>query len=174
MTSGDDLVTRNAAYAESFTPAGLDARPSGRLAVVACMDARLDLLAALGLRPGEAHILRNAGAVVTDDVLRSLVVSQRLLGTTSIAVVAHTDCGMTSFRDEDLASEIAAETGRRPPFAFGAFRDIPEEVRRSVATLVSCPFLPRRDDITGYVFDVATGRLRIVAGTDEESPVSGR
>ncbi len=159
MTSAEDLVTRNAAYAERFTPSGLSARPTGRLAVLACMDARLDLFAALGLRAGEAHILRNAGAVVTDDVLRSLVVSQRLLGTRSIAVVAHTDCGMTSFRDEDLASEIAAETGRRPPFAFGSFPDTPEEVRRSVAALVSCPFLPHRNDITGYVFDVVTGVL---------------
>jgi len=166
MTRGNELAARNAVYAGAFTPSGLGARPEGRLAVLACMDARLDLFAALGLRIGEAHILRNAGAVVTDDVVRSLVISQRLLGTRSVAVVAHTDCGMTTFRDADLAAEVAAETGRRPPFAFGAFSDQVDEVRRSMGILASTPFLPHRDDISGFVFDVATGRLVPVAPGD--------
>lgn len=162
MTETDELVERNRKYATTFVPRHLPPRPSGRLAVVTCMDARLDVFGALGLDLGEAHVIRNAGGIVTEDVLRSVLVSQWLLGTTSIAVVQHTDCGMATFRDADLEDAIAAEVGIRPPFPLGAFRDPVEEVQRSIRLLAESPFLVHRDAISGFVMDVETGRLEPV------------
>lgn len=137
------------------------ARPATGVAVVTCMDARIDPAAVLGLSPGEAHVIRNAGAAVTDDVLRSLVISQRYLGTTEVLVIAHTECGMTRFAGDDLARELAAETGIRPRWAAEAFADPAEEVRQSLARLRADPHV-RADAATGAVYDVATGALREV------------
>jgi carbonic anhydrase len=137
--------------------------PSSKLAVVACMDARLDVYRLLGLELGEAHVVRNAGGVVTDDALRSLVISQRLLGTREIVLIHHTDCGMLTFRNDALKDEITSETGIRPRFALEAFPDPDEDVRQSIARLLACPFLPHKDAIRGFVYEVETGRLREVS-----------
>lgn len=136
--------------------------PAMRLAVVACMDARLDVHRVLGLSDGDAHVIRNAGGVVTDDVIRSLVISQRLLGTEEVALVHHTGCGMLTFDDDELAEHIRRDTGVRPPFALEAFTDLDENVRRSIRRIVASPFLPHRDRVRGYVCDIGTGRLREV------------
>jgi carbonic anhydrase len=127
------------------------------------MDARIDPQRALGLELGDAHVLRNAGAVVTDDMLRSLVLSQRLLETRAVAVMAHTECGLRDVDDDELASRLAWETGQAPPFAFGAFHDLDEHVHRQMARVRSCPWLPHVDDIRGYVLDVTTGEVRTVS-----------
>jgi len=140
----------------------MSAVPSRHLAIVTCMDARIDPQRALGLDLGAAHVLRNAGAVVSDDVLRSLVLSQRLLETRSIAVIAHTDCGLRKVHDDDLARLLEAETGQAPPFAFGAFFDIEEHVRRQLERLRTCPWLPHVDDVRGYVLDIDDATLRPV------------
>src|SRR5262249_43392801 len=132
-------------------------------AVLACMDSRLDPAEVLGLRDGDAHVIRNAGGVATEDAIRSLVISQRLLGTEEIILIHHTDCGMVTFRDEDVQAAIEDETGIRPPFAFGAFQDIEESVRESIATILASPFIPRTDHVRGFVYDVETGRLREVS-----------
>ena len=126
------------------------------------MDARIETGRLLGLEEGDAHVIRNAGGVVTDDVLRSLLISQRLLGTTEIILIHHTDCGMAKFRDDDLKDEIEAETGLRPPFALEAFSDVEEDVRQSVRRIKACPFIPVKDRIRGFVYDVKTGRLNEV------------
>jgi carbonic anhydrase len=136
--------------------------PARQLAIVTCMDARIDPPAALGLRLGDAHVLRNAGAVVSDDVLRSLVLSQRLLGTHSVAVIAHTQCALRNVHDDELALSLEAETGQAPPFGFGAFFDLDEHVRDQVERVRSCPWLPHRDNVRGYVLDIADGSLRTV------------
>ncbi|MCL6595705.1 MAG: carbonic anhydrase [Firmicutes bacterium] len=159
MAIADELLAANARYAQGFTLGGLATPPSRRLAVVACMDARLNVYALLGLREGEAHVLRNAGGAVTDDVVRSLVISQRLLGTRSIVLVHHTDCGMLTFTDDALRADVERDVGIRPPFAFEAFSDLEGDVRQSIARLRASPFLPHRDDIHGFVYDVRTGRL---------------
>ena len=158
----EELLARNRSYADHFRAGALPARPALGLAVVACMDARLDLHRILGLAEGDAHILRNAGGAVTEDVLRSLVVSQRLLGTRRIVLVHHTDCGMTGFRDEALKEEIERETGIRPPFAFETFTDVEEDVRQSIRRIKACPFLPYREEVLGFVYDVATGIMHPV------------
>jgi carbonic anhydrase len=158
----EELLARNRSYADHFRAGGLPGRPALGLAVVACMDARLDLHRILGLAEGDAHILRNAGGAVTEDVLRSLVVSQRLLGTRRIVLVHHTDCGMTGFRDEALKEEIERETGIRPPFAFETFTDVEEDVRQSIRRIKACPFLPYREEVLGFVYDVATGIMHPV------------
>jgi carbonic anhydrase len=142
--------------------ANLDPRPSRRLAVVACMDCRLDLLGALGLKDGEAHVLRNAGGVVTDDVIRSLAISQRRLGTREVVLVHHTDCGMEKIEDEAFAAELREAAGVAPSFAIEAFEDLDEDVRESVRRVRSSPFLPHREAVRGFVYDVATHRLREV------------
>ena len=142
--------------------AGVSAIPSRHLAIVTCMDARIDPQRAMGLELGAAHVLRNAGAVVSDDVLRSLVLSQRLLGTRSVAVMAHTDCGLRKVHDEDLASVLERETGQAPPFAFGAFFDLDEHVREQMERVRACPWLPHVDDVRGYVLDIAAGTVRPV------------
>jgi carbonic anhydrase len=164
VSATDDYVANNERHAAAFSPgAGLTARPRRRTAVVTCMDSRINLFAALGLETGDSHIIRNAGGVVTDDVIRSLVISQRMLGTREIVVILHTGCGMLGFRDEELSDEVERETGVRPHFAFEAFNDLDEAAHESVVRLRSSPLLRHRGAVRGFVYDVETGRLREVA-----------
>ncbi|MGW6246475.1 beta-class carbonic anhydrase [Streptomyces roseolus] len=153
------LVEANARYAAGFTDPGTDARPVLRVAVVACMDARLDLHAALGLELGDCHTIRNAGGVVTDDVIRSLTISQRALGTRAVMLVHHTGCSLESLT-EDFRHELEDEVGQRPAWAVEAFRDVDQDVRQSMQRVRTSPFLPHTDDVRGFVFDVTTGLLR--------------
>jgi carbonic anhydrase len=162
MSATDDLIANNEAHAASFSKRA-SGPPAPKVAVLACMDSRLDPAEVLGLQEGDAHVIRNAGGVATEDAIRSLVISQRLLGTEEIILIHHTDCGMVTFRDEDLQAAIEDETGIRPPFAFEAFQDLEESVRQSIATIVSSPFIPRTDHVRGFVYDVETGRLREVS-----------
>lgn len=161
MSVIDELVRNNEAYATQFGDK-LPPKPAKRLAVLTCMDARLDVNRLLGLADGEAHVLRNAGAAVTDDVLRSLAVSQRLLDTTEIMAISHTDCGMRTFSDEEFRSDLERQTGRRPPWPPEEFRDPEADVRASIARIKSSPFVPHTEGVRGFVFDVGTGRLREV------------
>ena len=158
MSVADEYLKNNEAYAETYTglPSG---RPSRQVAIVACMDARLDVARLLGMGEGEAHVMRNAGGAVTDDMIRSLAISQRLLGTTEIILIHHTDCGMAKTSEDAFKSVIEAETGIRPPWAVEAFTDVVSDVRQSVARLKASPFIPHKEAIRGLVFDVATGRL---------------
>jgi carbonic anhydrase len=158
----DELLSRNTRYAVSF-PGPAPLPPALRLAIVACMDSRLDVHGALGLAIGDAHVIRNAGGAVTDDVIRSLVISQRLLGTREIVLIHHTDCGMVKFTDDELKSAIEQDTGIRPPWATEAFTDLDSDVRQSIARLKASPFVPHKDAIRGLVFDVETGLLREVS-----------
>ncbi|MFK4147595.1 beta-class carbonic anhydrase [Streptomyces sp. NPDC004065] len=158
-TVTDRLVDANQRYADAFTDPGMDARPVLRVAVVACMDARLDLHAALGLELGDCHTIRNAGGVVTDDVIRSLTISQRALGTRSVVLIHHTNCGMESLTEE-FRHELEMEVGQRPAWAVEAFRDVDQDVRQSMQRVRTSPFLQHTDDVRGFVFDVRTGRLR--------------
>jgi carbonic anhydrase len=159
VSIADELLANNARYAAAFNRGHLPARPARALAVVACMDARLDVYAALGLHPGDAHVIRNAGGVVTQDVIRSLTISQRLLGTREVVLVQHTGCGMLSVDEGKVRRQIEADAGLRPPFALGAFADLEISVRRSLAALAASPFLPHKQALRGFVYDVATGRL---------------
>ena len=163
MSAIDAVLANNTRYAEAFDKADLPLPPSRGLAVVACMDARLDVHRIMGLAEGDAHVIRNAGGVVTDDALRSLAISQRLLGTREIALIHHTDCGMLTFRDDDLKDEIEADTGIRPAFAMEAFRDLEDDVRQSIARIRACPFIPSKGGIRGFVYDCETGLLTEVA-----------
>lgn len=158
----DTCLAKNARYAEAFDKADLPAPPAAKAAVVTCMDARIETGKLLGLAEGDAHVIRNAGGVVTEDVLRSLTISQRLLGTEEILLIHHTDCGMATFRDDDLKDAIAAETGLRPPFAMEAFPGAEEDVRQSIRRVEACPFIPVRDKVRGFIYDVKTGRLNEV------------
>ena len=162
MTQTDSLLKNNAAAAKTFREGDLPLPPSRRLAVVACMDARLDVHKILGLKEGEAHVIRNAGGVATDDAIRSLVISQRLLGTEEIILIHHTDCGMLTFKDDELKAKIESETGIRPPFALEAFSNLDEDVKQSINRIKASPFVPRKDKIRGFVYEVKTGRLREV------------
>jgi carbonic anhydrase len=163
VTVVDDLLERNAAYAAEFRSGHLRTAPTRRIAVLTCMDARIDPHRMLGLAEGEAHVVRNAGGVANDDALRSLTVSQRKLGTREIIVILHTDCGMRTFVEEVFVEELEAETGRRPPWETTAFHaDIDADVRRAVSRIVASPFLPHRDRVRGFVYDVRSGRLREV------------
>lgn len=162
MTVTDEFVQANTAYAASFAKGGLSMPPARHAAVVACMDARLNPYGMLGLTEGDAHVIRNAGGVVTEDVIRSLVISQRLLGTREIVLVHHTDCGMLTFTDDAVKAAIEKDTGLRPAFALEAFPDPDADVRQSIARLRSSPFLPHKDQIRGFVYEVATGKLREV------------
>ncbi|MER6996276.1 carbonic anhydrase [Streptomyces sp. NPDC000410] len=155
----DQLVEANERYAEGFSDPGMDARPVLQVAVVACMDARLDLHAALGLQLGDCHTIRNAGGVVTDDVIRSLTISQRALGTRSVILIHHTNCGLESLT-EDFRHELEDEVGQRPAWAVEAFRDVEQDVRQSMQRVRTSPFLLHRDDVRGFVFDVTSGLLR--------------
>jgi carbonic anhydrase len=158
----DALVANNEVFAASLPERHLDVRPSRRLAVVTCMDSRLDVFAALGLGGGEAHVLRNAGGVITDDVIRSLAVSQRRLGTRAVMLIHHTDCGMQAITDDGFRAELQAATGVAPAFAIESFTDVDADVRQSVLRVRRSPFLPHRDGVRGFVYDVDTHRLREV------------
>ena len=162
MTVTDELLRNNEAYAASFDKGELPLPPAKKLAVLACMDARLDVAAILGLEPGDAHVIRNAGGVVTDDEIRSLAISQRLLGTEEIVLIHHTDCGMLTFTDDAFKRSIQDETGVKPEWAAESFPDLDEDVRQSIARIRSSPFVPSKDSIRGFVYEVETGRLREV------------
>jgi carbonic anhydrase len=158
MPAIDQLIHANATYAAGF-PGPRPLRPKLQLAVVACMDARLDLFGALGLEIGDAHLIRNAGGVVTDDVLRSLALSQRALGTREVVVIHHTECGMLGLDDDAFRADLAQESGVEPPWRVPGFVDLRADVRKSVDAVRTCPWLPHRGDVRGFVFDVATARL---------------
>ncbi|HET6187009.1 MAG TPA: carbonic anhydrase [Trebonia sp.] len=161
MSVTDEYLRNNAAYAERFS-GPLPLPPDRHVAVVACMDARLNVYGILGLGEGEAHVIRNAGGVVTDDEIRSLAISQRLLGTTEIILIHHTDCGMLTFTDDQFKRVIQDETGIKPEWAAEAFTDLDEDVRQSIARIEASPFIPHKDAIRGFVFDIATGKLNEV------------
>ena len=165
MSVTDEYLRNNAAYAEQFG-GPLPLPPASHVAVVACMDARLNVYAILGLKEGESHVIRNAGGVVTDDEIRSLAISQRLLGTTEIILIHHTDCGMLTFTDDDFKRAIQDETGIKPQWAAEAFTDLDEDVRQSIARIKASPFIPRKDSVRGFVYDVHTGDLREVEATN--------
>jgi carbonic anhydrase len=162
MTQTDLLLKNNEASAKAFKKGHLPMPPSKKLAVLACMDARLDVHKILGLEEGEAHVIRNAGGVATDDAIRSLVISQRLLGTEEIILIHHSDCGMLTFKDDDLKQKIEAETGIKPQFSFEAFSSLDDDVRQSIGRIKASPFVPLKNKIRGFVYDVKTGRLREV------------
>ena len=161
MSVTDDYLRNNAAYAEQFS-GPLPMPPASHVAVVACMDARLNVYGILGLKEGEAHVIRNAGGVVTDDEIRSLAISQRLLGTTEIILIHHTDCGMLTFTDDQFKRSIQDETGVKPAWSAESFTDLDEDVRQSVARIKASPFIPHKDAIRGFVFDVSSGKLNEV------------
>ena len=162
MSVTEQLVKNNTTYAKAFDQGHLPMPPAKHVAVVACMDARLDVYRILGLTLGDAHVIRNAGGVVSDDAVRSLVISQRLLGTREIVLIHHTDCGMLTFTDDALRRDIQKDIGIRPPFALEAFHDAEEDVRQSIARLKASPFLEHKDKIRGFVFDVKSGALKEV------------
>jgi carbonic anhydrase len=162
MDTIDRLLENNRAFAAGFEPRHLDVRPSRRLAIVTCMDSRLDVFAALGLGDGEAHVLRNAGGVITDDVIRSLAVSQRRLETRAIMLIHHTDCGMQTITDDGFRAELQEATGTAPAFAVESFTDVDADVRQSILRVRRSAFLAHRDEVRGFVYDVDTHRLREV------------
>ena len=163
MSVTDDLLKNNEAYAQSFDKADLPLPPAKGVAVVACMDARLDVHKMLGLEEGDAHVIRNAGGVITDDEIRSLLISQRMLGTTEVVLIHHTGCGMLTFTDDEVAGQIEADTGVRPPFPLESFPDLDQNVRDSIEKVRTNPFIPNKGSIRGFVYEVETGRLREVS-----------
>lgn len=162
MSVTDEYLANNARYAEAFT-GPLPMPPSRGIAIVACMDARLNVYGMLGLSEGEAHVIRNAGGVITDDEIRSLAISQRLLGTREIVLIHHTDCGMLTFTDDAFKRSIQDDTGIKPTWSAESFTDLDEDVRQSIARIQASPFIPHLDAVRGFVFDVATGRLNEVS-----------
>jgi carbonic anhydrase len=158
----DQLVQNNQRFAASLPELHLDVRPRQRLAIVACMDSRLDVFAALGLDSGDAHVLRNAGGVITDDVIRSLAVSQRRLGTEAVMLIHHTDCGMQALTDDGFRAELLQDTGVAPAFAIESFTDLDADVRQSILRVRRSEFVPHRDHVRGFVYDVDTHALREV------------
>ena len=163
MSQTDELLRHNERYADSFDKGDLPLPPARKVAVVACMDARLDPARALGLEEGDAHVIRNAGGVVTDDAIRSLAISQHLLGTEEIVLLHHTDCGMVTFTDDEFRRRMLDETGVKPAWAVETFEDLEGDLRQSIARIRASPFIPRKDAVRGFVYDVASGRLREVA-----------
>jgi carbonic anhydrase len=161
VTVTDGYLANNADYAKSFN-GPLPLPPSKHVAVLACMDARIDVYRVLGIHEGEAHVIRNAGGVVTDDAIRSLAISQRLLGTTEIILIHHTDCGMLTFTDDDFKRAIQDDTGVKPPWSAEAFPDLAEDVRQSLKRIVNSPFVTKHTSVRGFIFDVATGKLNEV------------
>lgn len=162
MSATDEFLAANARYAESFDKGDKPMPPAKQVAVVACMDARIETGRLLGLEEGDAHVIRNAGGVVTDDVIRSLAISQRLLGTREIVLIHHTDCGMLTFKDDAVKADIEADTGLRPPFALEAFADPAEDVKQSMRRIANSPFVPHKDAVRGFVYHVETGKLEEV------------
>jgi carbonic anhydrase len=162
MTATDRLVSNNEDYAASFDKGELPLPPAQKVAVVACMDARLDPARVLGLEEGDAHVIRNAGGVITDDEIRSLAISQNLLGTEEIVLIHHTDCGMLTFTDEQFADQLEESTGQRPDWQARSFDDLEENVRASKKLIADSPFIPNKDSIRGFVYEVESGRLRPV------------
>ena len=162
MSAIDEFLANNESYASKFSKGSLPMPPAKQIAAVVCMDARLETGALLGLVEGDAHVIRNAGGVVTDDVIRSLTISQRLLGTREVMLIHHTDCGMLTFTDADLKQQILDDTGVNPPFDMEAFTDLDDDVRQTIDRLKASPFIPYTDQIRGFVCDVESGRLREV------------
>jgi carbonic anhydrase len=163
MSITDELLGNNERYAESFDKGDLPLPPAKALAVVACMDARLDVHKILGLQEGDAHVIRNAGGIITDDEIRSLAISQHLLGTKEIILIHHTDCGMLTFSDSDFRDKMEGEAGERPRWESGAFGDIEADVRKGISAIKDSPFIPSRESVRGFVYDVKTGRLNEVS-----------
>lgn len=163
MSATEEFLQANQDYAKSFSKGDKAMPPAKRVAVVACMDARIETGRLLGLEEGDAHVIRNAGGVVTDDVIRSLAISQRLLGTREIVLIHHTDCGMLTFKDHELKEAVEQETGLRPHFSFEAFPDLEDDVRQSIRRIRASPFVPHKDSVRGFVYHVESGRLREVA-----------
>jgi carbonic anhydrase len=163
MSVTDELLLNAERYADEFDRGGLPLPPAKRVAVLACMDARLDPHRLLGLEEGDAHVIRNAGGVVTEDEIRSLSISQRLLGTEEIILIHHTDCGMLTFHDDEFRQQVKNDTGIKPQWAAETFDDVDEDVRQSIARIEASPFIPRKDSVRGFVYDVETGRLKEVA-----------
>jgi carbonic anhydrase len=163
MSITDELLANNEAYAASFDKGDLPLPPGKKVAVVACMDARLNPYGILGLHEGDAHVIRNAGGVVTDDEIRSLAISQRLLGTEEIILIHHTDCGMLTFTDDDFKRQVQEDTGIKPEWAAEAFPDLDEDVRQSIARINASPFIPNKGSVRGFVYEVETGKLREVS-----------
>jgi carbonic anhydrase len=163
MSVTDELLQNNEAYAESFDKGDLPAPPAKGVAVVACMDARLNVYGMLGLQEGDAHLISNAGGVITDDEIRSLAISQRLLGTREIILIHHTDCGMLTFADDELKQQIQEDVGIKPHFPMESFIDLEDDVRQSIARIQASPFILNKDNVRGFVYEVETGRLREVA-----------
>jgi len=164
MSVIDELLRNNEKYASTFDKVGLPIPPGKHVAVVTCMDARLSPYVMLGLHEGEAHIIRNAGGVITDDEIRSLVISQRLLGTQEIMLIQHTDCGMLTFSDDEVKQQIQDDVGIKPHFALESFSDLDDNVRQSIARIKSSPFIPNKENVRGFVYEVETGRLHEVTG----------
>jgi carbonic anhydrase len=162
MSVTEELLRNNAIYAESFEKGDLPLPPARGVAVVACMDARLDVHKILGLEEGDAHVIRNAGGVITDDEVRSLTISQRLLGTREVILIHHTDCGMLTFSDDELKAQIHEEVGMKPHFSMESFSDLEEDVRQSVARIQASPFIPHKESVRGFIYEVESGRLREV------------
>lgn len=162
MTITDELVVANSRYAAEFAKGDLPLPPARKVAVLACMDARLDPARVLGLEEGDAHVIRNAGGVASDDAIRSLTISQRLLGTREIVIIHHTDCGMETFNDDGLKQAILNETGQRPAFAFEAFPDARADVVQTIRRITASPFIPFTDQVRGFIYDVRTGTLEEV------------
>ena len=162
MSCIDELMQNNERYAASFDKADLPSPPGRKVSVLACMDARMDVHEILGLEPGDAHVIRNAGGSVTDDAIRSLAISQRKLGTEEIVLIHHTDCGMLTFKDDDFKQEIEQDTGVRPPWSVEAFPDLDGDVKQSIARIKASPFVPNKDGVRGFVYEVESGRLREV------------
>ena len=163
MSATDNLLANSEQYAATFDKGDLPMPPGRHVAILACMDARLNAYGLLGLHEGDAHIIRNAGGVATDDAIRSLTISQRLLGTTEIILIHHTDCGMLTFTDDAVKQQILEDVGIRPPFALESFPDEYEDVRQSIARIKASPFIPHTDAIRGFVYDVHTGKLNEVS-----------
>jgi carbonic anhydrase len=163
MSTTDELVKNAEAYARDFDRGELPLPPAKKVAVLACMDARVNPYGILGLEEGDAHVIRNAGGVVTDDEIRSLAISQRLLGTEEIILIHHTDCGMLTFTDDDFRRQIQEDTGVKPEWAAEAFSDLDEDVRQSVARIQASSFIPNKDSVRGFVYEVETGKLREVS-----------
>ena len=163
MTATDELLENAKKYAESFDKRDLPASPRKKVAVVACMDARLAPYRLLGLEEGDAHVIRNAGGLITDDEIRSLSISQRMLGTEEIVLIQHTGCGMLTFTDDEFRSAVQEDVGVEPEWEVGAFSDLEAHVRESIARIEASPFIPRKESVRGFVYDVETGELREVA-----------